>query len=200
MFELVESLCVLASNRQLNDLKRFCCNQKEFKLLTVDPTFDIGTLNVTPISYQHLLLETRNEGKHPTLIGPVLISEKKTEEIYSTFCSTLKSLEPGLSNLMAFGTDGEKALENAFNLNFERSVHLLCEIHLKKNIERKLIALGIQGATKDNIISDVFGHRKGEVYEIGLSDAASENDFSQQLAILEKRWKDAHENGHDFYA
>ena len=46
----------------------------------------------------------------------------------------------------------------------------------------------------------MFGHRKGEVYEIGLSDAASENDFSQQLAILEKRWKDAHESGHDFYA
>ena len=194
-----EPLCVLASNRQLNDLKRFCCNHKEFKPLTVDPTFDIGTFNVTPISYQHLLLETKNEGKHPTLIGPVLISEKKTEETYSTFCSSFKSLELGLSNLIAFGTDDEKALENAFNLNFERSVHLLCEIHLKKNIERKLIALGIQGRTKDNIVSDVFGHRKGEVYEVDLSDAASENDFSQQLAILEKKWKDAHENGHDFY-
>lgn len=33
-----EPLCVLASKRQLNDLRRFCCNETEFKPLTVDPT------------------------------------------------------------------------------------------------------------------------------------------------------------------
>ena len=86
-----EALCVLASKRQLNDLKRFCCNETEFKPLTVDPTFNIGQFNVTPISYQHLLLDTRKDEKHPTLIGPVLIHERKTEETYSTFASSLKA-------------------------------------------------------------------------------------------------------------
>ena len=37
-----EPLCVLASERQLQDLKRLCCDETEFKPLTVDPTFDIG--------------------------------------------------------------------------------------------------------------------------------------------------------------
>ena len=143
-----EPLCVLASKRQLNDLKRFCCNETEFKLLTVDPTFNIGQFNVTPISYQHLLLDTRKGQKHPTLIGPVLIHERKTEGTYSTFALSLKALEPGLSTLMAFGTDDEKALENSFNNNFERATHLLCKMHLKKNLEKKLIEFGITGTLK----------------------------------------------------
>ena len=42
-----EPLCVLASKRQLNDLKRFCCNETEFKLLTVDPTFNIGQFDIS---------------------------------------------------------------------------------------------------------------------------------------------------------
>ena len=72
-----EPFCILANERQLNDLNRFCCNTNLFKPLTVDPTFNIGEFNVTPISYQNLLLETK-QGHHPTLIGPVLVHEKKT--------------------------------------------------------------------------------------------------------------------------
>ena len=127
-----EPLCVLATDRQLNDLKRFCCNETEFRPFSVDPTFDIGQFNVTPISYEHLLLKTKRDDKHPTLIGPVLTHERKTEETYSTFASSLRTMEPDLSSVMAFGTDDEKALANAFNNNFQCATHLLCEVHLKK--------------------------------------------------------------------
>ena len=37
-----EPLCVLTTDRQLNDMVRFCCDPVEFKPFTVDPTFDIG--------------------------------------------------------------------------------------------------------------------------------------------------------------
>lgn len=63
-----EPLCVLGSQRQLNDLQRFCCNLQEFKPLTVDPTCNIGKFNITLISYQNLLLQNRQDGNHPTLI------------------------------------------------------------------------------------------------------------------------------------
>lgn len=194
-----EPLCVLASDRQLHDLKRFCCDETEFKPFTVDPTFNIGQFNVTPISYQHLLLETRRENNHPTLIGPVLIHERKTEETYSTFASSLKALEPGLTNLMAFGTDDEKALENGFNNNFERATHLLCEIHLKKNLERKLVELGITGNTKDEFISDVFGRLIGDIFESGLTDAANKEEFDSMLNLLKQKWSNAHNNGAVFH-
>ena len=78
--------------------------------MTVDPTFDFGPYNVTPISYQHLMVLRREDGNHPTKISPVLMHEKKTQSTYSLSGATLKSLEPELKNLMAFGTDDEKAL------------------------------------------------------------------------------------------
>ena len=76
-----EPLCILATDRQLNDLRRFCCNPIEYRPFTVDPTFNIGKYNVTPITYQHLLLENRRDGKHPSLIGSVLFHDKKTTEL-----------------------------------------------------------------------------------------------------------------------
>ena len=63
-----EPFCVLANDRQLHDLQRFCCNGHTFKPLTVDPTFNIGNFNVTPISYQYLLVETKQGQKPPTLL------------------------------------------------------------------------------------------------------------------------------------
>ena len=100
---------------------------------------------------------------------------------------------------MAFGTDDEEALENAFNHNFERSTHLLCEIHLKKNLERKLVELGIMGQVKHDIISDVFGRQIGDVFESGLTDASSQEDFDNLLEVLKERWSNAHDNGTAFH-
>ncbi len=98
-----EPLCVMMTDRQLSDLKRFCCNPLKYRPFTVDPTFDIGNYDVTPITYQHLLLENRGDGSHPSLIGPVLLHEKKTTETYSTFSGVLRTLEPDLRDALAFG-------------------------------------------------------------------------------------------------
>jgi hypothetical protein len=48
-----------------------------------------------------------------------LIHEKKTKETYSSFCGVLKTLKPELNDLLAFGTDDEEALGNAFNENVQ---------------------------------------------------------------------------------
>ena len=96
-----EPLCVLATDRQLNDIVRFCCSTTSYKPLTVDPTFNIGKFNVTPISYQHLMLDNVKDGNHPTLIGPILIHKRKMEETYSIFCGSLKALQPEIGNLLA---------------------------------------------------------------------------------------------------
>ena len=42
--------------------------------------FDIGDFNFTPISYQNLLLHTKDEENNPTPIGPALIHEEEEEE------------------------------------------------------------------------------------------------------------------------
>jgi hypothetical protein len=39
------------------------------------------------------------EGLSPTMIGPVLLHERKTKTAYSMFAATIKSPEPDLINL-----------------------------------------------------------------------------------------------------
>lgn len=165
----------------------------------MDPTFDIGDYNVTPITYQHLLLENRKDGKHPSMIGPVLIHEKKTTETYSVFSGTLKSLNPGLGKVLAFGTDGEKALVTAFRNNFERATNLLCDLHLKANVESKLQEFGISGKVKETIVADIFGKQRGTVFEAGLADASSRDMFVKQLGQLEEPWSALHQTGRNFF-
>ena len=189
----------MTSDRQLNDLKRFCCNPVEFRPFTVDPTFDIGKFNVTPITYQHLVLENRRDGKHPSLIGPVLLHERKTEETYSTFSATLRTHEPGLRELLAFGTDDEQALISGFRNNFDRAINLLCELHLRKNVEKKLQELQLPKTSQNEIVADIFGRKRGDIFESGLTDARSDEAFDAMLGNLEERWSSTHAKGKAFF-
>ena len=187
-----EPFCVVRTNRQLDDLKRFFCNPVEYRPLTEDPTFGFGLYNVTPISYQHLITLRREDGKRPPIIGSVFLHEKKTQHTYSLSGGTLKSLEPELKNLMAFGTDDEKALVGGFNETFERATRLLCEIHLRKNIDTKLVSMDIKGESKQSIMDDIFGRKIGSVFESGLLDAGSAEEFTGLLESLEKKWSLLH--------
>ena len=142
----------------------------------------------------------REDGNHPTKFGPVLMHEKKTQSTYSLFGATLKSLEPELKNLTAFGTDDEKALLGGFNESFERAIHLLCEIHVRKNIDTKLVSMNIRGNCKQSIMDDIFGRKIGSVFESGLSDAGSAEEFIGMLESLEEKWSSLHQNGKAFHS
>ena len=189
-----EPFCVVGTNRQLDDLKRFCCNPVEYRPLTVDATFDFRPYNVTPTSYQHLIVLRNEDSKHPTMIGPVLLHEKKTQSTYSLFGGTLKSLEPELKNLMAFGTDDEKALVGGFNETFERATCLVYEIHLCKNIDTKLLSMDIKGESKQSVMDDIFGRMIGSVFESRLSDAGSAENLFGLFESLEEKWSSLHSN------
>ena len=65
---------VLASDLQVDDMIRFCTSSKaKFCVLTIDPTF---SLDVTPITYRHLLLESRRSHTNPIFLGPLLVYRK----------------------------------------------------------------------------------------------------------------------------
>ena len=98
-----------------------------------------------------MLLENRRDGKHPSLIGPVLVHNKKTTETYSTFSGVLRTLKPDLRDVMAFGTDGEQALISGFQNNFDRSINLLCELHLKKNVEKSYKMMELLEKLRENL-------------------------------------------------
>ena len=68
------------------------------------------------------------------LIGPLLIHQKMCKQSYYFMASNIVGLCPQLSSLQCFGTDGERALGDAFELQFQNATHLLCFLHVKERI------------------------------------------------------------------
>ena len=94
---------VLASDVQLAEMEKFCTEEMMFTVMQIDPTFNLGPYECTPISYQNLLLERKSTGKPPVFVGPVLIHYKKDERTYMDFLNKLKSLRAGLQEIVSFG-------------------------------------------------------------------------------------------------
>ena len=59
-----EPMVVFCYNRQL-DMVRFLTDASSFTIMGVDPTFNFGDFNVTPIAFRYPLLEHRTLGHSP---------------------------------------------------------------------------------------------------------------------------------------
>jgi hypothetical protein len=150
-----EPMIVLATNQQLVDLERFCCNQDHASILSVDPTFNLGPYYVTPSTYQNLMIENE-QGSHPIHLGPILIHHTKTLRPFHYFGSTLVSCKPSLLSLRSFGTDGEPELAKAFRLCFPNAVHLRCTNHFRQNVKDKLRSIGVVRSVWKDFLSDIL--------------------------------------------
>ena len=128
---------VLASGVQLAEMEKLCTEEMMFAVMQIDPTFNLGPYECTPISYQNLLLERKSTGKPPVFVGPVLIHYKKDEHTCMDFLNKLKSLRAGLQEIISFGTDGEITLVNALQSCFPKGTEksLRCFRHFRQNVE-----------------------------------------------------------------
>ena len=181
---------ILATDSQINDLNQFCTDGETFCVMTVDPTFSLGDFDVTPVTYRNLLLQSRRTGNAPVCIGPVMIHYRKTYETYLFFASSLVGMSRGLIHLKAFGTDGELALSDAFSHEFSSADHLICSIHMQRNIKQKLIDLRLPETKRNEILKDICGKQCDETLYEGLVDAADSLEFDEQLDYLQKKWED----------
>ena len=155
---------MLATDSQLHDLAKFSTNPEEFCIVTVDPTFNLGDFEATPITYHHLLISQRS-GKSPVFLGPMLVHYRKDFCTFLYFASTLVGLCPQLERLQAFGTDGETALIEAMAHEFGFATHLLCAIHLRRNIKQQLHDLNFPVEHRRKVIDEIFGG-DAEVYTL----------------------------------
>ena len=193
---------LLARDRQLDDLVRFCTVPEGFSILTADPTFNLGQFDVTPTSYKHFLLRSIRTGNSPVFIGPTLIHYKKTFHTYLIFASTLIGLRQQLEALRAFGTDGEKPLSDGFSHEFRYALHLTCFNHCRQNIKREMQQLGYTENLISGVINDIFGHQEGNTFFEGLVDSSNEEEFESKLALLKNQWEekeDTHGTKTGFY-
>ena len=185
-----EPMAVLCTNQQLNDMVRFLTDPTQFSVMGVDPTFNFGEFNVTPIAFRYMLLEHRNEGHSPIMLGPLLVHQQKKFSSYHFFISTLISLCPKLTNIKAFGTDGEQELYKAFKAQLPNSIHLRCFRHFRANLSAKLTKLCIPTSVAKEFLKDVFGQTTGDVHEAGLVDATSTEEFTTKLEAYREVWNE----------
>ena len=157
-----EPMTVLAFDWSLSDLERFCTDPQHHVILSVDPTFNLGSFHVTVTTYRHPILEYKHQrrGHHPVMFGPMFIHHRKTFATYNFFFSQLVGLKPNLRDIQCFGTDGEKALEQALHTQFRFATHLGCFffLHFRGNVESKLAELGISKPNAQEFLKDIFGN------------------------------------------
>ena len=188
---------VLATDRQLDDMVRFCTSQEDFCVVMVDPTFNLGDFDVTPMTYRHLLLESERTKKPPVFVGPVMVHYRKTFQAYLYFASTLIGIRPQLEKLLAYGTDGEQTLMDALAHEFPYAVHLLCAIHMRRNVKQQLIDRKFPEEHRRATLEEVFGTKRGTIHFEGLIDCCTNTEFDEKLESLKLRWEQREANSRE---
>ena len=179
---------ILFFDWQLRYMERFLTNIRQFGVLTVDKTFNLGEFYVTIVTYPQLMLHDVNTRKHPTMVGPVLIHQQTDFASFYNFAATLISHNKKLRSTLCFGTDGDKALVEGFAHNFPYALQLRCFIHFKKNVQEKLRTSGFPSSVSDKVLADIFGKHTGSVYKEGLVDCVSEEAFDDMMQHLKEVW------------
>ena len=134
------------------------------------------------------MLQT-NRGVHPVVIGPVLLHGKKDFDSFFQLPASMVRFLKDLLQLRCFGTDGEVNVHEALKSVFGDAYHLLCNTHMRDNIESKLAELGINGTFKNDIIRDSFGYVDGETKIKGIVDSARSDEVEARLIKLAEKWK-----------
>ena len=97
------------------------------------------------------------------------------------------SLKPSISQLQAFGTDGEENLFGAFSSQFSLAKHLRCFLHFRDNCKAKLQQMSIQNEIVLEVLQDVLGSfLKGKE---GLVDAVDCTNLRTRLQSLRSKWE-----------
>ena len=122
------------------------------------------------------------------MLGPILVHQKVDFSAFNYFASTLIGLEKQLKNVLAFGTDGDRALVEALSHNFPFAAQLHCFLHFKKNVQQKLKDFGIPAQVAEEYLSDIFGKRVGNTYQEGLVDSELIQEFNERVENLKAIW------------
>jgi hypothetical protein len=125
------------------------------------------------------VLENENTGQPPVLLGPILIHQTKSYNSYHELAISLH--QAGITELKAFGTDGDKNMYDAFSSVFNNSMHLLCELHMKDNITKKMGDCNIDKKSQNSIMDKLFGVQMDNDRIDGLVQAKSDEEFNTAL-------------------
>ncbi|PIK57067.1 hypothetical protein BSL78_06007 [Apostichopus japonicus] len=177
--DVPNDLWILGDQIMCHDLGKFTSSSLLSFPFSVDPTFNFGSFEVTPIVYKHLFLKSKATGEPPVFLGPTMIHHKKDYSTFKTLSSVCVASCKDLEVAKGFVTDGEVGLFQAFESDIPLAKHLRCFKHFENNCREKLRSIGIQ-ARKDQrfFLQKVFG-MKGK--SKGILDA--EDDIELKVLL-----------------
>lgn len=181
----------IATKQQLIDIERFCTNAEHLSVLGVDATFNVGKYFLALTTYRHLMLETSKK-TNPVFIGPALIHQRRLFDSYFTLPSNMIKYNPKIQGVLVYGSAGEKNLSDAFDSCFTLSKHLLCDIHMKDNIKKKLSDLNIKGHIGKEYIYDIFKKQIQSEKVPGLVDCSNAEEFNKKFELKKALWVERH--------
>ena len=180
-------MCFLANDRQMRDIVKCCTNPAEFTVLGIDTTYNCGEFWLTTTAYKHLQLRTRRRSNPPVLIGPALLHKTKDESSFRYMSSCMTRICPDVQNILAVGSDRDRALFRGFLQAFPNATHVLCKKHFEDDIQRKFTSLGISGKDRWEFMKDIFGCDKDN--QRGLIDSKDQEEFRSRLSNMQKIWE-----------
>ena len=155
-------------------------------VLEIDPTYNICNYYVTIRTYKNPLLEVSGTNQSPVIIGPAITHAQKTFVSHFTSSHNMLRHNRNIAQLKMFGTDSEVNVFQVFKTFFPNTDHLLCWIHSKDNVKRKLADLKLR-FTK-SYINEIFGKKSGDVKVKGLLDSEPQEEYESEWKRLEKIW------------
>ena len=187
----------IATSRQTNDISKFCCGGNNSSVLGVDTTFNLCELWVTDSSYRNKRIINMKTGNHPVFLGPSLFHFTKDQSTFARFALELQACNSEIRKLKKVGLDMEDAIFQGIKHFFPDIKQLYCVRHLMKRDEMKLDKLfgrmkcsaAEKNKAKSEILKDIYGERKGAVYEYGLAESHDSDDFSAKLNSLQSKWE-----------
>ena len=126
-----EPMCLLATNRQLDEMVKNCTDSSNYVPIGVDPTFKLGRFYATPIVFPLKMLVNKDTGKSPIYLGRFLGNQSLKFSNHHYFVSQVMGLRPSLKSTKAIGTDGEGPLYETFCCVFQEAVNLRCLSHFQ---------------------------------------------------------------------
>ena len=98
--------------------------------------------------------------------------------------------------MKTFGTDAEVNVFQAIKICFPNADHLLCWIHSKDNVKRKLADLKLR--FPKSYINEIFGEKRGNVKVKGLLDSESQEEYESEWKRVEKIWLNREKGSNKF--
>ena len=178
-----------ATTATIGWIKKFCSGPYPKAQLQIDMTYHNGMFYATTADFLNpVFVYASNEKKHPTTVGALMTSTTKEEADYAYLAESMK--KTGITTL-TYVTDGEVALENAFEAAFPidepGNNHLRCFLHVDLDMKMFLSKL-VDEQTSKKIRREILGTEFDGKRVKGLVDANDTVEFEEKYVTLEKTW------------